>query len=174
VHNYHYPSQSDAAGSAAQMGAGGLEFQVGAMVSDHILLGLFGSFEGGSSSAPDRLIKGLEVRPGSVLQFKTGGQVGVSIPVGSWLLRGDAMVGLRSTGLSVESQIGDCIQRSVAWNQDLLLEPRVGIEKWLSPWLSAGVMVGSDVLRDRDLSVTLGITGHSSAFDSRSVVALPD
>ena len=66
------------------------------------------------------------------------------------------------------------LRRGLAWNQDLLLEPRVGIEKWLSPWLSAGVMVGSDVLRDRDLSVTLGITGHSSAFDSRSVVALPD
>lgn len=173
VHNYHYPSQSEPAGSAAQMGAGGVEFQLGGIVGKHLLIGLYGSMEVGSSNAPDRTIKGLSVRPNQIVQFKTGGQLGVSIPVGGWLLRGDAMVGLRATSLGMETQIGDCIQQSMAWDLDLMVEPRVGIEKWLSPWLSAGVMVGSDIRRDRDMTVVVGFTGHTSAFDSRGAVGLP-
>ena len=83
------------------------------------------------------------------------------------------MIGLRATGLSMETQIGDCIQQSMAWDLDLMVEPRVGVEKWLSPWLTAGVMVGSDLRRDRDMTVVLGINLHSSAFDSRAAVGLP-
>ena len=58
---------------------------------------------------------------------------------------------------------------------DLLADapPQIGIEKWLNPWLSAGVMVGTDVMRERDLSIAIGITGHTSAFDSGGIIGLP-
>jgi hypothetical protein len=173
VHNYHYPMGSQANTESAQAGSGGMELQAAGFVSEHVFVGAFGSMEGGGSNAKDRVIDGLTVRPNSLVQFKTGALVGASIPVGKWLLRGDALVGLRSTGLGFESQMGDCVQQSMAWNHDLLVEPRIGIERWINPWLSAGVMVGADAMREQDLNFSIGITGHTTAFDSQGVVALP-
>lgn len=171
VHNYHYPTRPMPASEAPQMGSAGIEIRAAGMIGERLQVGVFGSMEGGSSNAPDRRIDGLLVSPRSIVQFKTGTEVGVRFPLGkSWMLRADALMGIRSTGMSFESRIEDCIKNSMAWNHKLLLEPRVGIEKWLNPWLSAGVMVGSDVMREQDMSIGIGITGHTAAFDSAGVI----
>ncbi len=173
VHRYHYPNQQESGGDAPQMGSGGFEVGGSGFVGKHLTVGVFSSMEGGGSNAPSRQIGGLRVKPGGIVQFRNGARIGMSLPMGGWTLRGDAAIGVRSTGMTFESQIGDCIKNSTAWNHNLLLEPRVGIEKWLNPWLSAGVMVGSDLMRDNDMSISFGFTGHTSAFDASGVIGLP-
>jgi hypothetical protein len=171
VHNYHYPGRPMTNSQSPQMGSAGIEMRAAGLIGEHLHTGLFLSMEGGSSNAPSRRIDDLMVRPSSIVQFKMGGEIGASLPLGkSWMLRADALLGLRSMGMSFESTIGDCTKFSTAWNHDLLVEPRVGVEKWINPWLSAGLMVGSDVMRERDVSIGLGITGHTSAFDSKGII----
>jgi hypothetical protein len=173
VHNYHYPAGPMSESQAPQMGSAGIEMHASGLIGERLHAGVFVSMEGGDSNAPDRRIDDLMVSPRALVQFKTGGELGVTLPMGKWMIRADALVGLRSTGMTFESTIADCTNSSTAWNHKLLLEPRVGIERWLNPWLSTGVMVGSDVMREQDLSIGIGITGHTSAFDSNGIIGPP-
>jgi hypothetical protein len=171
VHKYHYPTQSVRSGPA-QANLAGMELQASGFVSDHWHVGVHTSFGIGGSDAQERQFGELSIAPGMVVQLSAAGTIGASIPAGSWILRSDALIGVRATNMSFTSRHGDCVKFTSAWNNELMIEPRVGIERWLNPWLSAGVMVGSDLLQQRDVSIAIGFTGHTTPFDSSGVVGL--
>jgi hypothetical protein len=149
-----------------------MEMEMSGMLSESLYLGGYASFAIGGTDARDFRQDELELSPGSVLQLSTGGLFGAVHPVGGWLLRAEGRVGLRATGVSLESRIEDCQKFSMAWDHALMIEPRVGVAKWLSPWVSVGVMVGSDLMQERDVTTIISFTGHSTPFDERGVIGL--
>jgi hypothetical protein len=45
------------------------------------------------------------------------------------------------------------------------VEPRLSVERWISPFVTVGVAVGVDALRARDVSAGVYLQGHLRAFD---------
>lgn len=109
---------------------------------------------------------GLQIDSSASIFSQSGVVAGVAVPVGNLSLRAEALVGARLVGLSVTSRHADCVDDSMAFDWSLLVEPRVSAETWLSPWMSAGVQVGSNVAGERDMSVGVFLRGHTRAFDA--------
>ncbi len=172
VHDYHLPTAPNVRNTPERFGMGGFEIEGTAFVTDKLHLGLHTGFALGAGDGASSQVGELTLRSKSVVQLSTAGVIGLSIPLGSWQVRSDTLIGLRSTNVSIESQQGSCIQQVMAWNNQLMLEPRVGIDKWISPWLSAGIMVGSDLMQADDLTIAIGITGHTTPRDNAGVVGL--
>lgn len=168
LHSYEYESQD-----STRIGFTGIELNLGGFLTEHLHAGFYGAMGGGASNAKTRRSGALTLTPKGLVQLAIGGTVGVSHTTGKWSLRADTVIALRATGLGFESRVGDCIQNTMAWSRDLMVEPRVGIYRWSNPWLSWGLMMGKDLMQDNSVSVTLGFTAHSRPYNASGVVSMP-
>lgn len=145
---------------------GRLDTRIALLISDNLYLGAEGSFGavglGGSVRPKDELA----LSPSSAIVLSGGALAGAQIAMGEYLLRGEVLVGGRLIGLTAESKHGECVTTTTAWAGQGMVMPRVGIDRWLSPWLTAGLQVGSDPVRQGDVEVGLVFTGHGRAYDA--------
>jgi hypothetical protein len=129
-------------------------------------LGFEAAFSGGTTSATETYVADMQIRPTAFVQLTSGVTAGHSWLMGDWGVRGEMMVGMRLSVMDVVTRLGDCISESTSKDLSLMLEPRVSVERWLAPWASVGVRVGSDLMQERDLSIGVAFTAHSRAFDA--------
>jgi hypothetical protein len=72
---------------------------------------------------------------------------------------------VRVISLTIESRHLQCEGRSFATSTTGYLQPRVAIERWLGPFASVGMSVGSDLALRGDFSTNLYLQAHFRAFD---------
>ena len=109
---------------------------------------------------------GLTVDPSATLYGEAGLVAGIAVPIGGISVRSEALVGRRVVGLSVVSSHGDCVSRSLVYDGTWLVQPRVAVESWVTPWMTAGVQFGTNALAEGDVTMGIFVTGHTRAFDA--------
>jgi hypothetical protein len=164
THGYHYQPRLQA-GRAPQI------HLLGGSATIHFLirrlhLGFEMGVAGSSSNGPWQTNDdGLTLRSTSAVQGQAKVAAGYGTRFGKWGLLGEVHGGIRMTSLRIESRLGDSVQDDFTTMADPILEPRLTVQRWLSPWASADLSLGSDLFQDRDLSLSLNITAHSRAYD---------
>jgi len=109
----------------------------------------------------------LMMNASGTLYGEVGGVAGVSVPIGNFDLRAETFVGARLVGLSVDSVHDTCADTSYAYDASWLVEPRVAVESWITPWATLGVQAGANALQRDDISLGVYLQGHLRAFDAR-------
>jgi hypothetical protein len=141
----------------------------GAMSFDLLIrqwhLGFEVGLAGGSTESGTLFDQGMRLSTKTLVQGLAGARLGYNQQWDKWALRGEVMAGTRMTSLTVETRMGDCIADSKAMSAVFALEPRLGASRWLTPWLTLDMRVGSDLMQDRDLSFGLSLTAHTRAYD---------
>jgi hypothetical protein len=89
------------------------------------------------------------------------GVAGARLPLGRVSLRGELVAGMH--GASVASTAMDTSASTVA----PLVEPRVGVDVWLSPWWTLEATAGANLVDRSERVVGLGLGLHLQAFDGR-------
>jgi hypothetical protein len=109
--------------------------------------------------------QGLTMRSTNTVQGKVGVVAGYGTRLGKWGLLGEVQTGMRMTSMNIESRLGASTAKDFTTIAEPIVEPRVAVQRWLSPWVSADLTLGSDLFQERDLSLTLNLTAHGRAFD---------
>jgi len=108
----------------------------------------------------------LKLEPSRGALYLSGGALlGIAIPVDRYRLHAETFAGARTLGLSTTTEHGDCVDESVAWAHDILIESRAGVQTWLGPWWTATAWIGSDLRERADVSFGVMLQGHVRAFD---------
>ena len=116
--------------------------------------------------SPKQLVlQGLRMRSTSAIQAKLKAVAGYTARYGKWSVVGELQSGVCITGFSVETRLADCLKSSMTTHAKAVVEPRIGVQRWLSPWLTTDLAVGSDLMQERDVSLTLSLTAHSRSYD---------
>jgi hypothetical protein len=111
--------------------------------------------------------EGNELEPGIGL-YASGGVVGgVALPFGDNRVRAEALVGRRLLVLTMTSYHGDCVDTQTVHDGAWLVEPRVAIERFVTPWTTVGVSLGSNLLDQGDVSAGIYLQGHVRAYDAQ-------
>lgn len=165
-----YRIAGDTMGPEARAAGASFDMRVTNAVTDHFYLGVEGQMGGvGLVGGPVMVSQGdsLLLQPHGGLYLAGGGLAGAVVSIGAYDLRGEVVAGGRAVGLQVHSQHLNCTDDSTAWGAQPWIEPRVAIERWVSPWVTVGAFAGENALRRGDTSFGLTITGHVRAFDAR-------
>ncbi len=162
---------SGAAMGMRSMQTFGFDFRFVGNLSQHAYLGLdtalgFGAIEsavaptGGWEFRDKKTLDYLHVRESLVL----GGRV----PLGRLSLRVEALVGFDVASAGVEMRKGQGEwQRGSVTSIMLLLEPRVAVDLWTSPWSTVSVWAGTNFLHPNDRATGLSFAIHGRSFDGR-------
>jgi hypothetical protein len=108
----------------------------------------------------------LTLEPDNGLYATVAAVAGLSYYLGKWTLRSEAQVGHRFVSLDVTSRHGDCVDRSAVSDQQWQLRPQASLETWLSPWITAGAALSTDMLHEGDMAMSVFIGGHLRAYDA--------
>jgi hypothetical protein len=108
----------------------------------------------------------LTLEPDNGLYVTLAGVAGLSYYLGTWILRSEAQVGPRFVILGVTSRHGDCVDQSAVSDQQWQLRPQASLETWLSPWITAGAALSTDMLHEGDMAMGVFIGGHLRAYDA--------
>jgi hypothetical protein len=112
---------------------------------------------------------GVTIEETGGMYYGAGGVGGLVLHGGPLVVRAEILGGARLAEVALSSEEDGLTRRSRASAVQPILEPRVGAELWLGPWLTLGAHVGSDVLRDGDLFLGLRLSIYGRAYnDSRS------
>ena len=142
-----------------------------------ILVGrrLYGGVEGsvGGISADERAMQmvttdampGANLTPTVQLHLSGGAVVGARVPIGRFSLAGELMGGTRMVQVSLESQYGACVTTEYERHVTAVLEPRVRLDYWASPWVAVGAFAGTDLLSKDSQVFGVYVGGHARAFD---------
>jgi hypothetical protein len=134
---------------------GGIEGEIGGLVApasataEMTSSGVFGS-------------PNVEQQSGLVLGLAAVGGVRVNGRYGSLAIEGAG--GLRSVRYTFASSYHECETETTIVDNRSVVEARARAELWLSPWLTAGVAVGSNVLDQHDWMAGVYLGAHSRAF----------
>ena len=165
-----YRIAGGAMGPEARAVGASFDMRVTNAVSDHLYLGVEGQVGGaGLVGGPAMVSQGdsLLLQPRGGLYLAGGGLAGAVVSIGDYDLRGEVVAGGRALGLQVHSQHLNCTDDSTAWGAQPWIEPRVAIDRWVSPWVTVGAFAGGSLLHRGDTSFGLTVTGHVRAFDAR-------
>lgn len=97
------------------------------------------------------------------MYYAAGAIAGLLLQGGPLVLRGEMVGGARL--VEVPFQYRGSEVRSRASVTQGVVEPRLAAEVWLTPWVTLGARVGSDLLRRRDYMAGLYINLYGRAFD---------
>lgn len=89
------------------------------------------------------------------------GVVGARVPLGRVSLRGELVAGIH--GATLSSTAMDTSADTVA----PLVEPRVALDLWMSPWWVLEANAGANLLDRSEHVFGLGLSFHGQAFDGR-------
>lgn len=92
--------------------------------------------------------------------------LGGRVPLGPFSARLEALVGVQIASLTLEGRRpgGEWVKGSVT-AVGLLLEPRLAVDVWTSPWSTISVWGGGNVLFPADRTMGLSFALHGRAFD---------
>jgi len=107
----------------------------------------------------------LVLDPSGGMYVTSGAIAGVRGRFGDLELRAEVMGGVRIVSLQMTSHHLDCVDDSTVTGLSALVESRVGVVAWMSPWLSLGATVGANMRARGDVSAGLFLEGHLRAFD---------
>lgn len=99
---------------------------------------------------------------GEGVYIAAGGVAGLGIPLGGLSLRAETFAGHRWLSAPVHA---DRLDREDGRHAMWVVEPRASVELWLGPWTTIGAAVGSNLLRENDVSAGLFVQGHLRAYD---------
>ena len=108
---------------------------------------------------------GLDVDTKSGMYAAVTALAGAGFTMGPLTIRGEAHVGRRFIVVGVETSHEECVESSAVQAGQWMVRPQVAMEAWVTPWMTAGASLSTDVLRDRDVSGGVFIELHSRAFD---------
>ena len=108
----------------------------------------------------------LTMEPDNGLYMTLGAVGGLAYYLGRWTLRSEAQVGRRIVTLDVTTRDADGVDQSSVHDQQWQLRPQVAVESWLSPWITAGAALSTDMLHEGDMTMGVYIGGHLRAYDS--------
>jgi hypothetical protein len=110
----------------------------------------------------------VSVEPGVSQLLGIGGVVGMQVVLAPIGLRAELFAGADFAGIWARtSYLGVPGHSSVTLTPHAVIEPRLAVDLWLTPWLSVGVMGGVDVLGPlTSADVGLTITGHVRSYDA--------
>jgi hypothetical protein len=124
----------------------------------------------GRSITPGTIeIDGIRGVPEAGTYVAAGGVLGATVTTNRrWATRAELMAGVRFLRLEVRRDgSGDVDEeRRAAWGGRVIFQPRLRIERWLSPWVTLGGMIGLDGDGGRGASLSVVLTGHTRAFDA--------
>lgn len=137
------------------------------LLGEHVYVGAHGSL--GSSHASIEQPAGtgsLSLHGSGGVYGAIGAVAGAAVRVDGWELRGEAEAAVRVVGLHMTSRYGDCVDEQDVLHANLQVRPRLSVETWLSPWISAGAAVSANPHRPDDATFAVFIGGHIRAFDA--------
>jgi len=162
-HNHAFRMSGDGV-PALQLG--GFGFQVGGLIGRYLYLG--GEMEVTLGSNPGGTItQGTQVlRPRGAVSVGGFAVAGVWVPVSRALrLRAEVAAGGRFVSMGYESTFGACVADASVSAHQLAVEPRGGVEWFVTPWTSLGASMGADVLNPGQVSAGLTLRVHARAYD---------
>jgi hypothetical protein len=162
-HAYHYDPSLTSTPSQAELfgGAFGMHVLIG-----RAHLGMEATVTGGSADGETQVSNtGLRMRSTFALQAEAKAVAGYGTRMGKWGVLGELQTGMRVTSVEVETRLADCISTAMSSELSAIVRPQFTVQRWLSPWLTTDLSVGSDLFQERDLSMTLSLTAHSRSYD---------
>jgi hypothetical protein len=106
----------------------------------------------------------LVVTPDGVISFEAAGFAGVGLSIGDIAIRAEVLAGMRWVGVSTTTTLGACTSHATAGRAAAVIEPRVFLELWQSPWVAWGGYVGHDVMGSDAWSGGLFVTAHARSY----------
>ena len=161
-----YRVAGDPGGDRASGGT--VDLQLTAAIGRNLYAGIEGSagaLTTGRLASPISA-ESLAVEPQSLVYLSGAAVAGAAVSTGAFRFRGEVGVGVRAVGLTVETRHADCVASSTSYVSALLVRPRLAAERWITPWVSAGASVATNVFERGETSVGLFIGGHLRAFDA--------
>jgi len=162
---------SGAAMGMRSMQTFGFDFRFVGNLSQHAYLGLdtalaFAAI--GSAVAPTG---GWEFRDKKTLDFvhvRESLVLGGRVPLGRLSLRVETLVGfdIASAGVEMRKGQGEW-QRGSVTSFMFLLEPRVAVDVWMTPWSTVSVWAGTNFLHPSDRATGISFAIHGRSFDGR-------
>jgi hypothetical protein len=144
---------------------GAFDLQVTTGLGQHLYAGVEGSL-GALETGPMQSSAGgeLGVEARSLVYASGAAIAGAAISAGDFQLRGELGVGVRAVGLAVETSHDDCVLSETIYDTSLLVRPRLAAQRWITPWVSMGASVGTNLMQRGETSVGLFLGGHLRAF----------
>lgn len=155
----------------------GQPMAVAAGVDVRILMGKrwYGGVEAsfGGISADERAMQmvttdampGATLEPTVQLHVTGGGVIGARVPLGRFSLAGELMGGTRMVQVALDSHYGACETTEYDRHVTAVVEPRVRLDYWATPWFAVGAFAGYDVLSKDSQVFGVYLGGHARAFD---------
>ncbi len=100
----------------------------------------------GPLSGPSLDTGDLVLTPTTATLLTGGGVGGLSVPLGAFALRAEVAVGVRALAVHLETRRGTCVTTTSVWSTGLWLEPRIGLDWFVTPWLTLGAFGGGEPL----------------------------
>lgn len=144
--------------------------------ADHDELYLGSELEITMGANPGGVVRqGMQVlTPGMTMSVGGFGVAGLWIPAlsqGRLRLRAEVALGGRVVALGYESRLGACETDASASANQWAVEPRAGVEYFVTPWTSVGVEGGANVLNPGQVTASVNLRMHLRAFDGAADVA---
>jgi hypothetical protein len=161
---YHFPATQL---EAPALRAYGLEANVLVVPWRYVYTGVTAGIGWGQYDGAPLVANALSIQPGvfpNMTQVAVGGVVGLRVPVGPVTVRAGATLGLDSLSLSQyaspSGSTGSTALTATGSATGLLLEPRVDVDWFATPFCSAGVFVTMPYLEPEATNVGLSLTLH--------------
>ncbi len=135
--------------------------------SEHTYFGIAGQV-GGLGAGPLKGTsdnEGLKVTPTGVLYTSFSAMAGVKLPVGNWEFLGELALGREWFKIMTATEHGTCVLNESSTVAAYTVRPKVAVQRWVSPWITLGAGVGSNLVRRGDTSFSMFVGVHGNAFD---------
>ena len=149
----------------------GFDFRLHGYASRNVYLGIdWGLAFGSVRTKLDHQEPNVELTNAGGINFfhgKLGGVVGVSVPIGPLNARLESVVGVEMASVSANAKRvgqGQFIRGGFT-SVNLLLEPRIGVDVWTSPWSTITAWGGVNMVYPSERSMGVSFALHGRAFD---------
>lgn len=149
----------------------GFDFRLHGYASRNVYLGFDWALAVGAIQTKLAQPQGnIELQHAGGLNFihaKLGGVVGARLPLGPLTARLESVIGVEIASISANGRrLGqtEWIRGGIT-SVNLLLEPRVGIDLWTSPWSTVTGWGGMNMLYPSERSIGVSFALHGRAFD---------
>ena len=149
----------------------GFDFRLHGFAAKHFYTGIDWALGFGHVKSTVAPTEGFEFRDKSGVNWvhvRLAAVVGGRVPLGPFSARLEGLVGMQIVSLSLagRKQGGDWIDGS-ATSIGFLLEPRLALDLWTTPWSTLSTWAGMNVFYPADRTMGLSIAIHGRAFDGR-------
>jgi hypothetical protein len=149
----------------------GMDFRFHGYAAKHFYVGMDWAIALGKVNTKLTQNEGFEFRDKSSVNYahvRFAAVLGGRVPLGPLSARLEALVGLQIVSISMEARKNgsDWVSASVT-SAGLILEPRLAVDVWTTPWSTLTAWGGMSVIYPADRTMGLSIALHGRAFDGR-------